>query len=164
MKWPCGDQIRTGNVSVVILRTHLLTCLSTERQRNGTARPALILKSSARLTFSQKSKLRKSRFTASVAIRFLLRNSRVNLRVTNRPSSVSDANEKASSSACWNSKMYRLDVLLPQCGLSNIGAFLLPHIGHNTLCTIPSFESLSHDRDVWWIWVRMHCRFPLVPA
>ena len=42
---------------------------------------------------------------------------------------------------------YQLDVLLPQCDLSNIGASLLPHIGHNILCTIPFFESLSRDRD-----------------
>ena len=97
MKWPCGGQTRTGNVSVVIPHILLRKCLWTEIPRNGTAQLALILKSSARLTFSQKSKLRKSRFTASVAIRFLLRNSKVNLRVTNRPSSVSDANEKASS-------------------------------------------------------------------
>lgn len=164
MKWPCGGQTRTGNVSVVIPHILLHKCLWTERQRNGTVQLALIPKSSARPTFWQKSRLRQFRFTVSVAMRSLSLNSKVNSKGTNRPSSVSDANEKASSSACWNSKAYRLDALLPQCGLSNIGAFLLPHIGHNTLCTIPSFESLSHDRDVWWIWVRMHCRFPSAPA
>ena len=97
MKWPCGGQTRTGNVSDVIPHILLHKCLWTERQRNGTAQLALILKSSTLPTFWQKSRLRLFRFTVSVAMRSLSLNSKVNSKVTNRPSSVSDANEKASS-------------------------------------------------------------------
>ena len=97
MKWPCGGQTRTGNVSDVIPHILLHKCLWTERQRNGTAQLALILKSSTLPTFWQKSSLRLFRFTVSVAMRSLSLNSKVNSKVTNRPSSVSDANEKASS-------------------------------------------------------------------
>ena len=97
MKWPCGGQTRTGNVSDVIPHILLHKCLWTERQRNGTAQLALILKSSTLPTFWQKSRLRLFRFTVSVAMRSLSLNSKVNSKVTNRPSSVSDANEEASS-------------------------------------------------------------------